>query len=254
MNKIKRHNYIMDQLNKSGSVLVTQISEELDVSTETIRRDLKELENEDKLIRMFGGAYISDEDNKSVPNILKKTFFGKEKAYMAKIAVKHLREENVIFLDSSTTSLAIAEEIVSANLKVTIITNSFMIGAIFGDLKTKVKYIGLGGTYKQITKEFIGAATISSIERYLADYAFISPAAVDSEFGLFANVESSSDIRLTMMKHSKKTIVVVDHTKLIAKSDYRICGIDKIEHLITDKKPNKDFEQIFLDNNITIEY
>lgn len=254
MHKLKRKQYIMEEIHKTGAVLVAKVAESLDVSTETIRRDLKELESEGHLIRMFGGAYIRDEETKSVPNILKETFYKEEKEHMAKLAIQHLSENNIIFLDASSTCLYIAKEIIKANLEITIITNSLRICTLIHDFATNIKLISLGGTYKKLHSAFTGPSTVNSISRYLADIAFISSPSLNIDLGLYDNSESSAQVRYEMIMHSKKCITVLDNTKLIEKSDYFICTSDMIDHLITNKKPAPMLKKNIESKHVTIEY
>jgi len=253
MLKIERQNYILTEIKKNGAVLVTDISLHLDVSTETIRRDLKEMEAQGKLIRMFGGAYIQDDHDKGVPNVLKENFFRKEKTSMAKLAFKYIKQDDVIFLDSSTTCLFIAKEILCKEMSITIITNSNRICNLVENSHNN-KVILLGGCYKKKSDEFTGPATIDNIERYMADLYFISCATFDSKFGYYDNTESGASIRKSMIKHSKKTIAVLDHTKFNSKADYRICDCNGIGDIITDVKPSDELRSTLNKNKINIEY
>ena len=111
MIKIKRQQYILKKLHETGSVLVADVSEELNCSMETIRRDLKEMETEHKLTRIHGGAYMPEEYDKGVPVSLREKLFKKEKQQIANIAMQFIKEGDLIILDHSTTCLALAKEI-----------------------------------------------------------------------------------------------------------------------------------------------
>ena len=94
MLKFERQRYIENEINKKGSVTISELSKVLEVSEETIRRDLKELEMFNKLIRTHGGAYISEVEDKGIPIELRAKFLSNEKELMADFIVKNIINEN----------------------------------------------------------------------------------------------------------------------------------------------------------------
>ena len=145
MLKIDRHKLLEEELHTYGSILISTMSQKLDCSEETIRRDLKELEAQNKLKRIHGGAFLPEADDKGAPVQLRETFFSEEKKRLAAYTIDNFIQNNdTIFLDCSTTCLALAKEIVQQNLSVTMITNSLRIFDLFSNQFSKVKLIALG--------------------------------------------------------------------------------------------------------------
>ena len=149
MLKIERHNLIDQEIRKAGFVLVPDMSEKLQCSEETVRRDLKEMEKAGKLVRTHGGAYLVEKYDKGYPIELRKSYLQHTKEKLAEAAVKEIRENDVVMLDSSTTCLAIAEAILARELNITLVTNSLAICSLFSGANSGVNLICVGGTFRR---------------------------------------------------------------------------------------------------------
>ena len=112
MLKIDRQKHLEEELHTYGSILISTMSQKLNCSEETIRRDLKEMESQNKLKRIHGGAFLPDADDKGAPVQLRETFFSQEKERLAACAInRFIKEGDTIFLDCSTTCLTLAKEL-----------------------------------------------------------------------------------------------------------------------------------------------
>jgi len=255
MLKIERQNYILSELQKNGSILVPDLSAALNCHPETIRRDLKELENDGKLIRIYGGAYLPDYSDLSVPTDLRSSLYKEEKIAMSAIAARHVFPGATIILDSSTTCLQLAQILLDSEIPLTIITNSLRICNLF-DINTahQIKIECTGGSFRQKTSSFIGYAATHSLETTYADISFISAPAIDKEFGLSDLSLNESRIRSTMLAHSKKHICLMDHTKFSKVAKKIIAPLEAIDILITDQVLDSDWSACLLQHNVTVEY
>ena len=108
MLKIERFAKIEAELKQKGSLDIPSLSQLLGCSEETVRRDLRELEAVGKLNRIRGGAYLSDKYDKTYASPLRRTLYQEEKNQMSLKAMEFIHDRDVIFLDSSTTCLALA--------------------------------------------------------------------------------------------------------------------------------------------------
>ena len=172
----ERKEIILKQLYEEGKVLVQDLSASIHVSTETIRRDLKELENESLLKRVHGGAVLTKKINGELSVNIRKNIFLDSKKIIASKAIKYIADGSTIFLDSSTTSIEIAEELFRFNhLKV--ITNSLLIAEILSK-NINIHLILIGGNFNAKNFSFIGYAAQEHLNRYLADICFISSTGV----------------------------------------------------------------------------
>lgn len=254
MLKVERHNLIEQEIRKAGYVLVPELSDLLSCSEETIRRDLKEMEKAGKLVRTHGGAYLVEKFDKGYPIELRRSYLQHTKEKMAEAAVKEIRENDIVMLDSSTTCLAIAEAILSRDMNITLVTNSLAICNLFGELNTAVNLICIGGTFRRRTSSFADPNTVEALRRYYADCAFISCPKVNAEFGLSDNHISEANVRRQMLKNAQKKILVVDHTKLEGNANILFEGLESVDIVITDQRLPQEFEEYAQKHKIEVRY
>lgn len=244
MLKIERQKIIEEDLQVYGSILISNMSQKLNCSEETIRRDLKEMEAENKLKRIHGGAFLPDSEDKGAPVQLRETMFSKEKECLAAYALQHFISENdSIMLDSSTTCLALARQLLYANIKVTIITNSLRIFNLFDKQSQPVKLIALGGAFRQRSSSFVGYQTTEALSHYIADKCFISCSAIDLNHGLVDNNMNESQVRKCFLEQSRHHFLIADYTKFSDTADYIITGLENIDTIITDKPLSDKWEE-----------
>lgn len=254
MLKISRHDFIEQELRKRGSVLISDLCQQLDCSTETIRRDLKELEAAGKVQRIYGGAYLPEAYDKGVPIKLRETFFPQEKQYMADLAMKFIADGEVIMLDSSSTCLRLAQTLLDANRKVTIITNSLSICGIFDKYPIAANVFCLGGKLRSKTSSFVGYKTTELIKSFVVDKAFISCPSLDIHFGLTDNNLDDAMVRKTMLEHSRQHFLIADHTKFTSKSEVVIADLTQINTIITNREVSPEWKAKCDELHITLDY
>lgn len=244
----------MDLLNETGSVKVTELSRYLSVTEETIRKDLDTLEKENHLKRVRGGAFKPNSKDKEVPILLRETMYKEEKTIMAKHCISLIQEGDSIALDSSTTCLTIATQLLMSKKKITVITNSL---DIFNVLKNHqyINLIGIGGNFRHVSHSFVGSNAQTDIARYLIDKSFISSSGLSINIGPTDNSEVESLVRKQFMVQSNQNILVVDHTKFDFRTIHLICDFSYIHTVITDKKPiNNEWIAYFEQQNIRLIY
>lgn len=144
MLKIERFAKIEAELKQKGSLDIPSLSQLLGCSEETVRRDLRELEAVGKLNRIRGGAYLSDKYDKTYASPLRRTLYQEEKNQMSLKAMEFIHDRDVIFLDSSTTCLALARQLLGSKLSLTIVTNSMMICSLCTEPNSHINLICLG--------------------------------------------------------------------------------------------------------------
>ncbi|MDR1548957.1 MAG: DeoR/GlpR family DNA-binding transcription regulator [Hungatella sp.] len=255
MFKIERQAYIENELKKNKSVLISDLCQALDCSMETIRRDLKELEAAGKAQRIYGGAFLPEENDLGVPAKLRETFFPMEKRQMAEHALSFISKGDVIMLDASTTCLKLSQAILEADLPITIITNSLRICYIFNEQPNAApRIICLGGELHAKTNSFIGYKTTNELNEYIADKSFISCPAIDMTFGLTDNNLASAMVRKGMIDHSRKRFLIADHTKFSSNASVLIAGLSVVDTIITDKPLPPTWEAECINKKIHLEY
>ncbi len=254
MLKIERQNIISQQLSTQGFVLVPEMSNILSCSEETVRRDLKEMERDGKLVRTHGGAYQAEKFDKTYPMELRKVQNHGTKEKFAERALRYIKDNDMIMLDSSSTCLALAEAIVEHSLSITLITNSFAICRLCHEKNTEINLICIGGAYRKRTSSFADPNTVEALKGYHADKSFISCPNLTIEFGLSDNHISEANVRKQMIIQSEKRFLLVDHEKFGSSANVPFNGLEKIDYLFTNQRLSVEWERYADFHDIKIEY
>ena len=252
MLKIERFSRIEEELKKKGSLDIPTLSQMLECSDETVRRDLRELETLGRLNRIRGGAYLSDKYDKTYASPLRKTLYQKEKSQISRKAIEFVHDRDVVFLDSSTTCLTLAGLLLDSKLSLTIVTNSMLICSLCTELNSHINLICLGGNLRTRTQSFVGYHTTDILTTYYADCAFISCPKVTLSEGLSDNYLNEARVRETMLRHARQRFLIMDHTKFDESANIRFNGLELIDTIITDEPLSAEWTTYCQAQNIKV--
>lgn len=236
----ERQQRILDMIDDKGKVKVKELADSFNVTEDCIRKDLGALERQGKLKRTYGGA-VGVRENLHMHEVSKHRDRDVDaKRKIAQAALRLIRERDMVFLDISTSNLAIAELLVTSTKDVTIVTNMIDILSLLAR-KPNVKLIFVGGTLNKSHDGFWGNMTLDFISKLKPDIAFVGAVGVDVK----ENSVSTYDIedgtnKATIIRHSKKAYVVAEARKLNSDGNYNYTTLDTLSGLITDSKPSKD--------------
>lgn len=245
----ERKSIILDSLKTYGKVKVCDLSKLYDVSEVTIRRDLKELEVEELLKRVHGGAVLND-NTKFEPTFTEKIDkFYNEKQAVGKLAATMIEDGDTIILDAGTTTLSIAKYITAKNI--TILTNSVDVAFELAK-KQNMEVIVIGGTLRWETRAFVGTVADNTIKDFRVDKAFIGANGVSILNGLTTPNIIEANTKREMIKIAKKIIVVCDHTKFTKVSFAKIIDLESIDIIITDNQLDGEVLKEFHEKDIEV--
>ena len=244
---VERINKIKEILINQKTAKVSDLSALFNVTEETIRRDLQKLEDESFLVRSYGGAFI-DEGVKTDIDISFREFSHVEgKQRIAAKCIDYIHDGNSVFLDASTTSLFIANNL--ANKNITLVTNSLRIANVLVD-HTNINLIIIGGGFNHSDMSMLGRNAELNINSYFFDTAFISCRSLSREYGVTDSNEQQAEIRKLAIEHANKVFLVADYTKFDRTSFTRICGFDKIHNIVVDSKLSRDWSDFLKEKHI----
>jgi len=232
MNVKLRRNEILKLINNDKTVLVNDLAKRFLVSKITIRRDLKYLEAQGLIKIHYGGASVLSGNSKETSYDIKK---GLEQAYknkIAKEACKIVQNGNVIILDCGTTTSEMVEYLNEKDI--TIITNNYMVPKLIRNFD-RVKLILLGGEYDRKSNGVVSSKTILDVENYHADFAFISTQGI-SEYGLTVPTQTDCDVKKSLCKSAKRTILILDSSKFDHDFSCKFLNINELDMIITDER------------------
>lgn len=249
---IERLKKMQELLNENGSIIISNLSESMDVSEETIRRDLEKLGKKINIKRVHGGAFLLESDSE-VPIKIREKIYLEEKQMIGAKCESLIRDGESIMLDSSTTAWYVAKNIKSSKKKVTIITNSNTIVNEFSENKL-VNVICLGGVFRKRTNSFIGHMTTENLSKFSADKAFISCTAITKGIGATDNNEGEAKVRQLMLEKSIHKYLIMDYTKFDSTAVNLVCPVEYLDAIITDCKITDEYAQWFKSNKVEVFY
>lgn len=251
MHKFERLQIIEKLLEEKGSVVISKLSDMFKVTEETIRNDLAELQDANKIKRVRGGAYLIETVDNEVPISIRNEMLQEEKQKISQNCMPYINHGDTIALDSSTTASTLANLIKESDLSITVITNSFIVGNILMDVKS-INLIILGGNLRRKSNSLIGHLTNESIKNYVIDKAFISCSGVTLPNGPTDMNEQEAKIRQSLVFASKKTFLLTDNTKFSYSTPYLIADFNAIDYIIADQNVTKEWQEFLKEKKVQL--
>lgn len=231
MIKDERQTEIMNILQEKQYASVAYLSKKLYASLPTIRRDLTILENKGYVRRSHGGAMIIDSEKVEIPVAFRNTKHMNEKIKMCKLAISLVNDNDVIFLDASTTVMHIAD-LLKTKENITVITNSIQVCNIL--YKHNIKVYCTGGYLIENSLAFVGKRAEEFVSDFRADIMFFSSCAFDNEGFVTDYSELETSVRKTMFKYAKKKVFLCDSSKFDKSSTFNVIHLKDLDHMISD--------------------
>lgn len=241
----ERKNKILEQLDQSERVDVAQLSKLLNVSESTIRRDLKELEEQNAIKRTHGGAVSLKLASKAASVNFEPAFpekeiqFREEKQAIARKAVQLIRDGDTILLDAGTTTLYLLHEL-KAFTNLTVVTNALLSPALL-DHHAGIELIFLGGTFRKRTQALVGTFTSTCLNMIRVDKCFIGTNAVDLTLGLTTPNMAEAEIKQKMIASSKSVYLLADSSKFGQSSFCKFAGLHEVDTCITNSGLREEY-------------
>lgn len=232
MLSVTRKQKIKDLILERKSATVTELAQMFGVTDETIRRDLRSLEKEGVLIRSYGGAFVQTGAENLIDYSIRSTIYLGEKEIIAEKCRNIIQNGDVIFLDNSTTTYAIAKAV--ENMRLTLITTSLPIINLLSK-KENIHLICTGGFFSLKELAFYGSKTVKMLEEYYVDKSFFSCRTLSIEQGVTDSNDDLAEIRKAIIARSRECYLVADYTKFNKASFIKICGYNSLNAIITDR-------------------
>lgn len=227
----ERKEAIKALLRQKRSVTVAELSSQLQVSTETIRRDLSALEREGFLEKNHGGATLRNRVINSLPKQILSTLLLENKRSMAQEAAKFVQPGDCIFLDSSTTVFEMCSFL--QDMPLTVVSAALDVIMFFSAHKN-IDIVCPGGNFDRHTNSFRSVETLTFFQSHNFDKAFISCRSINLQNGLCDSNEITAEFHRQMITASTATFLLMDHTKLNKSAFVYTCPLSKISTLIVD--------------------
>ncbi len=232
MLKEERQAYILHQVNLHNKVLSSHLSEQIQVSEDTIRRDLMELAREGKILKVHGGA-LSNSYHQGIAS--RDVYAVAEKRTIAMKAVQLIQDGMFVLTTGGTTIMELAR-ILPPELRATFITVSLPAAFEYSN-HPNIEVIVIGDRLAKDSKITVGGEAITKIMNIRADLCFLGVNAIDADAGLTDNDWEVVQVKKAMIATSRKIVALSISEKVDTTDRLKVCDIDAIDILITELQP-----------------
>jgi len=250
MLNLERLQDITKELKEKKVVTVKALSAKYFASEATIRRDLESLEKSGLLRRTYGGAILVEDPYAEIPLKVREANQKRPKEIIAQLAAQLVSDNNIIFLDSSSTVLHMVRHL-NDRASLTVITNGARTAVDCGE-NLKAKIYCTGGILRENSLSFIGDAARRNVDNYFTDYLFFSSHAISMKKGITDHNEAEAALRQLMIQNAKKTILLMDNSKFDNSTFCKVCDIEQIDTLVTDTKPSQAWMDYFEKHGVKV--
>ncbi|HET8823585.1 MAG TPA: transcriptional repressor AgaR [Terriglobales bacterium] len=237
----QRRRKVTDLLEQKGQVTVRDLVERFGISAVTARGDLDALAADGSAIRSHGGAVRRLEASQDYPLRLKEVLHRGEKMKIGRAAAELVQANEVVILDSGTTTAEVARQIKARKIQnVTVITNALNIASELIDA-SGISVILIGGILRPVSCSFVGPQAENMLKEFHADRLFLGVDGFDLEIGPSTPDVFEAQLNGLMVKVSREVNVVADSSKLGRRSVSRIGPVEKVHRLVTDNRAPEEF-------------
>jgi DeoR family transcriptional regulator of aga operon len=250
INLAERHQFILNKLQKEGNLNVVELCKELQVSSVTIRKDLKVLEDKNLLFRTHGGATLNNPYIVDRPVNEKEKFQSSEKMHIGAAAATMVQDNDSIIIASGTTMLALARNL-SPKSGLTVITSALNVALEL--LKyPSIEVMQLGGLLRKSSSSVMGTYAENILADFFCNKLFLGVDGIDLDFGLTTTNAMEAHLNRQMISVSQKIIILADSTKFGRRGFGKICGLDEVDQIITDNGISEHMVQALEGLGITV--
>lgn len=232
MLKEERQAFIIHQINLHNKVLSSDLSAQLDVSEDTIRRDLNELAENGKVLKVYGGALSKSFQHPFRENHV---YARDAKKQLASKAIKLIQNGMTVLAGGGTSMLELAR-IMPASLQCTFFTISPLVALELAE-RTKADVILIGGKLSRSTNICIGSQVINQLSEIRVDLCLLGTNSLSVDEGVTDSDWEVVQVKKAMIRCSNKTAILSIAEKLNSAQKMRVCSLNAISYLVTDLDP-----------------
>ncbi len=238
MDAINRQTQILEQLREQSGVQVDTLSEQFGVTPQTIRADLRELDERGLLERTHGGAVPADQ-SASREYADRRKLNATEKEAMGRLAATLIPNGCSLMLNIGTSTEQVARAL-AQHRDLTVLSNNInIINTLIGTRSKEL--ILVGGAVRQSDGAIVGEDAVEYISRYKVDFAVVGASALDADGAVLDFDAREVSVARAILRNARRKILVCDHGKFEVSAPVRICAISEIDHFVTDVAPPDSF-------------
>jgi DeoR family fructose operon transcriptional repressor len=232
MYAVERRQWLIERARTSGRLDVTEVSDELGLARETIRRDLTSLERQGLLRRVYGGAVPVERLTFESNLTMRAQRRQEEKHRIAVVAANQVRSAESIYIDEGNLPQLVAEQL-KPTRPITVVTPSLAIAKSLVE-KDNIEVLCLGGRVRAQTLGVVDHWAVSMLESLVLDLAFMGANGVTLEHGMTVPDSAVAAVKIAAIRCTRRRIFVGDSTKFGSNSFVKFADIADFERIVTD--------------------
>ncbi|WP_432574206.1 DeoR/GlpR family DNA-binding transcription regulator [Kineococcus sp. SYSU DK005] len=234
----ERHQAILETARAAGRVEVTALAEALDVTAETIRRDLTALERHGLVRRVHGGAIPVERLGTELAVGERQGVFSAEKERIAKTAVAELPDGGTVVVDAGTTTARLAE-LLPTDRDLVVVTHGLQVAQALATRPNVTLHL-VGGQVRPRTLAAVGSWAERALAEVFADVCFLGTNGLSVERGLTTPDLAEAGVKRALMRAARRTVVLADHSKLGRDDFAHVADLEGVDTVITDSGADPD--------------
>jgi DeoR/GlpR family transcriptional regulator of sugar metabolism len=238
---VQRRSKIKEILLQEGSVKVSDLVQRFDVSEETIRRDLNQLEREGLIKKNYGGGVLIEELKSAmsfIPPVQQRKFqFIKEKDAIGKGAAELVKEGSILILDAGSTTWCVARNMRHLE-KYTVVTNSLDIAQECSQTEGSSVFM-IGGKLIKKSMSLVGPQWEIELQKYNADFVFLGTSGISLRKGFTSSDIYEAEVKKAMISAGQKIVILADYTKFERQGLISFSSFQDVDILITSDLTDK---------------
>lgn len=247
---IERQQRILHLLAERGAVSITELTEWLQVSHMTVRRDIQKLEEQGRVLSVSGGVSLTQRIRSEPSHADKRTLMQDAKVAIAHAAVELIEHGSSVYLDAGTTSLELARLLASRD-DLMIVTNDFMVCGYLIEFGMCNRLYHTGGLVVRDNQSCADEATAHFLRNLHLDIAFLSTSSWDAT-GISTPSEQKVPVKRAVIDAAAKRVLVCDSSKYGKVGTFNVASWEVIDQVITDKNLPLAAEELLLSHGVKL--
>lgn len=243
---------IFADIKTNGIRSVSDLSKKYEVSEMTVRRDLKQLEDQGLIMRTHGGAVLTHFASEEPQFLQKQVVHEAEKNQIARYAVEHFVRENAIISLEGGTSVARMVSHMAGYRNLTVMTNGLHTLVELQRIADGNTIIATGGFLRVVSNTFVGPVAEEHFTTFHADTVFLSATGWTAENGFTDPNMLEIQVKKAMVRSARQIVLLIDSSKFGGVSLARFLGAFAVDHLVTDRQIPEDVYTQFSKHNVTV--
>lgn len=251
-----RRKKIIEVLSKNPIISLTDLADTLQVTTETIRKDLKSADLVDKVVQAHGSVALAHTTiARDVPYSFRKEINSKTKQQIAEEACQLVQPGQVVVIEHNSIAVMLVhvlcqhDELLNS---ITVITNSFSIMQYLQEKQVNLQVIFLGGSFSLQQENTYGLTTIEQMKNLRADISFLSPGALNEQLEVTAYKEQDAELQKEIIASCRRNILLIEKNKYAEIAMWKVNDATVYDAIITELRFSDQQKQLLLETNVEI--